>query len=807
MSAIDNKVDLAGRQQYLSQLRSNIPQEMQRFNQWCLWASFADKKPRRCSDPSRQASVTDPMSWSSFEEAIHALEMFPTIAGIGFVFSDSDPYTGIDIDAKEKPSPERAQMHDGIREALVEKGESYCERSPSGVGFHVIVIGHLTDADGWKPKGLQIEVYSTFRFFTFTGAMYDPKRTAILDGQRFINDFQAWVPSTTHSAKVDVEDTTVGGRRLDLSDEQVLQIAWQIAGFAERYNRVWHKKCGWDWSGIHVNLIGDLDMITGRAAQVKQLVYHSPLVQNSEPSDRGEIRIRKCERTFDDALLMARGKNSSKYSPMFKSHGAEIIEALEQGKQERAEEWIRKVKPSDLFLRDVAGVIGPECLQLHVPHSVLGQFVEAIKHGTHHPSNIRALPVALSFLSGILGRRYKIKGKLGLNSYWIMTAISGTGKSDAVSVLEGLVAETEIRLTQGVLASARQGATRLINSNAASIQGLGDKFSLAPSFLWLVDESKAQLRNMMNDHLPTGVELRSAVSKIYDASQPAGSFNLPVSRATARSGFRAISNLNMSILFVMTPDELAGVIQSVTNGFMSRAILVQAKDSPSLLHDPVPMDLYPQWLKDRLRDLMAHADELDDSYLPNSGRAINLHYVSLSAEAEQIRRDMMDLVQSVTDRIVSGELSDNYTVLNRLVVNGLKIAGTLAAVENPWINVTIQGWQLRWALGYVAQNLADVLDDLESGVIGETASDEVKAVVRFFKEELLRRKKVMRKVVSMPKRELQNMCKDRLPFKNNTKNKGPTALAGEVIKWMSENGMFSIASNGDLMATDDPVWM
>jgi primase-polymerase (primpol)-like protein len=135
-------------------------EELRALSQWVV--ANADKNLR---DPKSggQAKTNDPSTWGTFEQAAvyadkHGLR-------VGFVFTDADPFTGIDLDNKpERPlTPEQWAIHERILNAF----ESYTERSTSGRGYHIIVKGRV-------PAGVhngkdEVEVYSSGRYFIMTG--------------------------------------------------------------------------------------------------------------------------------------------------------------------------------------------------------------------------------------------------------------------------------------------------------------------------------------------------------------------------------------------------------------------------------------------------------------------------------------------------------------------------------------------------------------------------------------------------------------------------------------------------------------
>jgi putative DNA primase/helicase len=107
----------------------------------------------------RKASSTDLLTWATFQEALEAYEN-GEYAGVGFMFSSADPYTGIDLDNCVDENGEIA----GWAMEIVRYFDSYTELSASGSGLHIIVRGEVPN----RRKG-DVEVYSSKRYFSVTG--------------------------------------------------------------------------------------------------------------------------------------------------------------------------------------------------------------------------------------------------------------------------------------------------------------------------------------------------------------------------------------------------------------------------------------------------------------------------------------------------------------------------------------------------------------------------------------------------------------------------------------------------------------
>jgi putative DNA primase/helicase len=159
---------------------SLLPVELTSRAQWVGWRC----QPTRDGAPTKVpynprtgelASTIDPRTWTTFAEAVAAVPESDDAGGIGFVFSDDDPFAGVDLDGCRGPDGEIAPW----AQAIIERLGSYTEVSPSGTGVHIVVRGALPDgarrrrvlgdAPGDGGKRPAIEIYDRARYFTVTG--------------------------------------------------------------------------------------------------------------------------------------------------------------------------------------------------------------------------------------------------------------------------------------------------------------------------------------------------------------------------------------------------------------------------------------------------------------------------------------------------------------------------------------------------------------------------------------------------------------------------------------------------------------
>jgi hypothetical protein len=158
-----------------------IPQALKERDQWVTWRYEKEGKPvskdiegatKIPYNPrtGHKASSTNKHTWTSYATAVQAATARKH-NGIGFVFSEDDPFTGIDLDHCIDP--------DGSLQSwamdIVTTMDSYTEISPSGSGVKIWVEGEIPSSI----KTPQIEMYFKARYFTVTGQHYDNTPTTI----------------------------------------------------------------------------------------------------------------------------------------------------------------------------------------------------------------------------------------------------------------------------------------------------------------------------------------------------------------------------------------------------------------------------------------------------------------------------------------------------------------------------------------------------------------------------------------------------------------------------------------------------
>ncbi|MGA8597939.1 MAG: hypothetical protein WB676_24755 [Bryobacteraceae bacterium] len=207
-----------------------VPVELLEYKQWVLWRK-AEVNGRITKIPispwsGKAAACDKPQTWSTYQHVRYAMQRFPC-HGIGFVFTDADPFCGIDLDqcrsVNGRIAPEAL--------SLIKRLESYTELSPSATGAHVLVKAKLP---GKGRRAANIEMYDSGRYFTITGThltgtpMQIESRQAELE--QFAGQFVALEPTSppiTFSSALSLSDEEIIERAKDARNGDLFRRLWE----------------------------------------------------------------------------------------------------------------------------------------------------------------------------------------------------------------------------------------------------------------------------------------------------------------------------------------------------------------------------------------------------------------------------------------------------------------------------------------------------------------------------------------------------------------------------------------------------
>jgi primase-polymerase (primpol)-like protein len=272
--------------------RFAIPGDLASRRQWVVWRleqrdGKPTKVPYRARVSRNRASSTDPATWATFEAAVGVVESGKA-DGLGFVFSEVDPFTGVDLDGCR--DPESGDLNP-VAAAIVDELNSYSEISPSQTGVHVIVRGQLR---GSRNRRGPVEIYDAGRYFCMTGRRLEGMPHSPMPRQRELDALVARLfPPPAASA-----DPVSAARSVPADDRELLERAFSAknGGEVERLFRG-------DTSGYGSHSEADLALVAHLAywtsddpARIDALFRQSGLYR--EKWERPDYR----ERTIGKAL-------------------------------------------------------------------------------------------------------------------------------------------------------------------------------------------------------------------------------------------------------------------------------------------------------------------------------------------------------------------------------------------------------------------------------------------------------------------------------------------------------------------------
>lgn len=676
----------------------NIPQEMRIYRQWVCWRYEDTDGPKPTKVPyspltGKLASVTDPNTWASFDEAAHILKAHDWYNGIGFVLTDADPFAFIDLDDTKG---DQTALDRQIR--IYNEFDSYAERSPSGSGLHIIVRASL-------PSGRRrssIEVYSSARYMTMTGDIY--RNAPIKDHNELLNVLWGQMGSGGVAASV-----YAGVAEATESDEQVIARATAAANgdkFAALFAGNWQDYYP-SQSEADLALVDIVAFYSQNRAQIARIFRASGLGkrEKAQRNDYVSYMLNKC---FDRML-----------PPVDIDGLRNQLNAAIEERQRREQAEAMQAKP----VPEVQKLEMPKASKnvYSVPPGLVGEIAQFIFAQAPRPVPEIALAGALGLMAGIVGRAYNVSGT-GLNHYVMLLAPTGTGKEAIASGIDKLMASV-IRTVPA--------ATDFIGpSEIASSQAVIKYMSKGPtSFVSLVGEFGIYLQQMASPNAPSHLMgLRRFMLDAYNKSGE-GKVLRPSIYSDREKNTSAVLAPAFSMLGESTPEKFYEGLHEglISEGLLPRFTAIEYHGERPPLN---PGHIYAQpgfELIERLASVCAHALMLNSQH-----KAVQ---VGFDAQAKTLFDNFdkhCDLNINSSDKEVRRHL------WNRGHVKAMKLAAVIAVGCNPY-NPLITGEVAEWAINLIVADIRNLLERFDAGEIGidNEETRQLAELIKIIKEYVL----------------------------------------------------------------------
>lgn len=778
----------------------NIPIELRNLPQWVVWKLEKTDAGRPTKVPYnpvtfQHASSTDPASWVSYETAANA-HAVGGWDGIGFVLSDSDPYTFIDLDdpyAKNDDGspkhPDPAKIVDIQKRVYEAFGGTYAEISPSGTGLHII-------AEGISPSGRRrhgVEMYSTQRFMTMTGNVYNA--APILERQaaiKWLYDEMGGAPTqqlyTGEYVDVDSDEVVIGRVLNAANGQKARDLA--TGNWQQHYA---------SQSEADFALINIIAFYTKSVFQIVRLFRASALGQRDKAS-RDAYVLGMVQRSFDrmpppldiDALRnsldaqfqreIAGGSNKAAGAPNAQPAHAQgfSAEAVTTAPLPSPQELPPPLQGDNPYLEPVPGL--------------LGEIAYYIYDQAPRPVPEIALAGAIGLMAGICGRAYNVSGT-GLNQYTLLLAGTGRGKEAIQSGISKLMAK--VTTIDGTGGGCPAAATFVGPGDIASGQGLHKHLANhSNSFVSVIGEVDMMLKNLTSRNANAGmIRLKQILLQLYSVSGRGNVLGGTV-YSEKEKNTASLQSPAFSMIGEGTPGRFYQLLDDamVQDGLLPRFTVIEYDG------ERVPLNLEranvqpPKQLVDKVATLCAQALRLNQQ-----GRPFD---VGMTPEAEAF----MHGFDRTVDGIINAAGNDTIEQLwNRAYLKAAKLAALIAVGCN-YLEPTITLPMAEYAVRIVRHDTTRLVTRFNTGDVGEGMNKQMvdmkKAIKKMLNMSQERQAKFgisweMARDKLISRRGLQQAVGNINSFKND--RMGTSRAFDTVVRDLIEGGVLGVVGPSDLL--------
>lgn len=642
---------------------ARIPEELKSLNQWCI--AGKNKAPFSVKDGKLfSASVTEPSQWLSFVQAVkvaidHSLE-------IGFVLTESDPYTCIDLDVKdsenapENPELWTSQEQFDLFNRIVYEVKSYTELSRSGKGIHIWVKSKT--AKGVRRDG--VEIYSQERFIICTGKVI--LEAPIEDRNSIILKMRSQMMRTVDTCELEELPENE-------DDWSILKTATEASNH-DKFIQLW--KGEWKELGFPSQSEADL-------ALMSMLTFYSPSNE-------------QCRRIFRESALGKREKSvkNNRYLDLTLA----TIRAREAREKSVDISQIISSLETVKAIKQEAPKIEIEHTGLDWPPGFCGDIAKFIFQSSPRPVKEVSIVAALGLLAGICGKAWHIP-QSGLNMYIILVAKSAIGKEAMHSGISALIKACTADLPafyKFVSFDDYASGPALVKACAAN-----------PSFVNVSGEWGRKLKRLSRDDKDGPLAtLRTQMTNLYQKSGPQAIVG-GIGYSKQENNIASIAGVAYSMIGETTPGTFYESLTDsmMEDGFLSRFLIVEYDGvrPPMNNHQILEPDAN---LSSQLRGLAFRADVM---IIDNISQPV--------LKTEEVANILNDFENECDYKINTSDNEAFRQMWNRAALKSYRLAALLAVADN-CVNPIIETRHINWALSVVRKDISTMTKRMETGDVG-----------------------------------------------------------------------------------------
>lgn len=324
-----------------------FPRELTERNCWVLW-KLETINGRETKIPYQvngsKADSTNPDTWTSYEVALKYSQGY---SGVGFVLTENDPYTVIDLD----DCIIDGKMKDEAK-SLVDTLDSYTEYSQSGTGLHIFIKAKKP-GERSKNTSKDVEIYDDKRFIVMTFDHLEGTPTEIYERQDILNYIYDMYFSEPEKEQQEITQTKLDPSP-SLSDDEVLKIAFKAKN-GEKFKTLYtgdHSAYG-SQSDADQAFCNYIAFYTQNAEQIDRIFTDSGLYRDKW--DRKDYKAWTIQKAID-GLSATYQKND--FHITVKSEKGNWKDELEYGESEKRGVYLLKnARNVELILENVLGEV------------------------------------------------------------------------------------------------------------------------------------------------------------------------------------------------------------------------------------------------------------------------------------------------------------------------------------------------------------------------------------------------------------------------------------------------------------------
>ncbi len=721
-----------------------LPEELKEFAQWAV--AGADKAPQASSSTGklRNVSVVRPSEWMTFEQArqlawdnrelvtVHVDREGRTITqtglDIGYILAESDPFSCIDLDVKDatthpnKPEVWTTNEDFSRYQNIVTHFDSYTEKSRSGKGIHIWVLGSI--GRGYKRSG--VEVYSQERFIICTGDVI-VMRSVREGGDKLLNMVSQMRPETKGNALEELP--------AEVDDWHILQTATNASNsekFWKLWTGAWHDMGFGSQSEADLALMSMFTFYSPSNEQCRRLFRQSALGQREKAlkDDRylnltlTTIRDRMArEASADASAIIAAGAQLDELNRKA-ALDAEIAR-LQGGvpPAQRDEGGFAPVAPRGEKPLHIASTVPPVDIP-PPPNATIAQlapvsaeavaageqgiawppgFAGALAHFIYgsapRPVKEVSIVAALGLLAGLAGKAWHIP-QSGLNLYIILIARSAVGKEAMHSGIGLLI--TECMKTNPFFHNFID-FNEYVSGPALIKACLANQSFVNVSGEWGKRFKRLAAEDGRDGALAT---LRTQMTNLYQKSGPSSIVG-GLGYSSTENNVASVSGVAYSMIGESTPGTFYDALTEgmMEDGFLSRFLTIQYEGdrplrnkSPITVPDAALVNYLNEMSKVAGQAFAAQASQLVEA---NPETSALIEAFGLKCDAE---------INSTDDE-------SRRQMWNRAELKALRIAALLAVADN-MMNPVMKEHHWQWAEAVVMRDITVMAKRLDGGDVG-----------------------------------------------------------------------------------------